>query len=294
MKRFEKHPANPVYGDEQTGTMFDVYVWQDGGKYRMDVSWRPEKAVAAAFSSDGLHWTAPKITLPADPDSTWETKINRNCVLHTPDGKYRMWYTGQDGKSSAIAYAESDDGLEFHRVAENPVITCEYPWEGMSVMNPCVLPENGVYRMWYAAGETYEPNVIAYAESKDGVHWVKHPEPIYVCDPKNEYEQNRVGGCQVLKHETLGYLMFYIGYKDIHTACICAACSPDGIGGWKRCRLNPLIVPTEDGWDGDACYKPTAIFDGEGWRIWYNGRRARFERIGTAYRHGDFTPDDFA
>ena len=36
-------------------------------------------------------------------------------------------------------------------------------------MNPFVMYEDGKFKMWYAAGETYEPNVICYAESDDGV-----------------------------------------------------------------------------------------------------------------------------
>ena len=151
--------------------------------------------------------------------------------------------------------------------------------------------------MWYAAGETFEPNVLAYAESKDGIHWEKSRiNPIFVKDRRNEYEQNRVGGCQVLKVDGLGYLMFYIGYKDIHTACICAALSPDGKTQWKRCVKNPLVVPEKNSWDEDSCYKPSAMYDENmgGWRIWYNGRRDHDEYIGEAFMPGDFSPEDFA
>ena len=137
-----------------------------------------------------------------------------------------MWYTGQARGYSFIGLAESDDGIHFTRVSDDPLIIPERHFEGMSVMNPCVLYENGKYRMWYAAGETFEPNVLALAESDDGVNWVKDKiNPIYVKNPSKEYERDRVGGCQVL-HTKLGYLMFYIGYRDIHTACVCA------LAGW--------------------------------------------------------------
>lgn len=33
---------------------------------------------------------------------------------------------------------------------------------------PCVLKENGLYKMWFSWLET---NLIAYSESKDGLHW---------------------------------------------------------------------------------------------------------------------------
>ena len=153
-------------------------------------------------------------------------------------------------------------------------------------MNPFVMYENGRFRMWYAAGEAYEPNVICYAESDDGIHWNKHMEnPIFTCAPENEYEQNRIGAVQVLREEN-SYLMFYIGYRDVHTACICAARSGDGITDWHRVPENPLVTPTENAWDENSCYKPTVIRDENGlYHLWYNGRRAHEEYIGYAYGH---------
>ena len=67
MTNFIKNPANPIYGGPSTGTLFDVLVTRDGGRYRMDFSWRPKKALAVAFSDDGVHWSEPEITLPCDP-----------------------------------------------------------------------------------------------------------------------------------------------------------------------------------------------------------------------------------
>ncbi|MBR3094902.1 MAG: hypothetical protein IKH12_04865, partial [Clostridia bacterium] len=220
---------------------------------------------------------------------------NRNCVLKT-GSTYKMWYTGQANGRSSIGYAESDDGLHFHRVQTEPVLVPETPWENLSVMNPCVLFENGRYRMWYSAGETFEPNVLCYAESCNGLHWEKSPlNPILTNAPQNIYERERIGGCQILPHKELGYLLFYIGYRDIHTACICCACSRDGVTGFRRCRHNPLILPTPGAWDADSCYKPSAVYDEaeNKWRIWYNGRNGGVEYIGLAEKQGDFTDDDF-
>lgn len=291
-----KHPENPVYGDVQTGTLFDVYVTkQPDGRLRMDLSWRTNHTLAVAFSADGTHWTVPQTTLSPDPSSGWEELVNRNCTLKVGT-LWQMWYTGQAHGNSYIGYAESNDGLTFRRVGARPVLSPEYPFEGASVMNPCVLYENGLYRMWYSAGETYEPNVLCYAESDDGQRWRKSAlNPILERDPRNEYEQNRIGGCQILPHQELGYLLFYIGYRDINTACICAAYSADGVTDFHRCRNNPLVTPTPGEWDADSCYKPSALFDPETdrWRIWYNGRKGGSEYIGLAEKQGDFTKEDF-
>ena len=46
MDAFVKSPFNPIYGGPSTGTLFDVLVTRDNGKYRMDFSWRPQKSLA--------------------------------------------------------------------------------------------------------------------------------------------------------------------------------------------------------------------------------------------------------
>ena len=283
MNKFIKHPANPVLGSKELGTCFDVYVTKENGRYRMDFSWRPKKSCAVSFSDDGIHWSEPQITLAYDESTGWEDRISRNCVLKV-DGVYKMWYTGQARGHSYIGYAESADGIHFERKCEEPVMISEYPWEKESVMNPCVLYENGIYRMWYSAGETYEPNVLAYATSPDGINWTKKRfNPILVCDPEKVYEQARIGGCQIMKVED-EYYLFYIGYEDIDTARVCLAKSKDGVVGWSKSPLNPIISPDAGQWDGEACYKPSAIWNEEAqkWMLWYNGRRGNQEFIGYA------------
>ncbi len=157
---FEKYEGNPVFGDRKTGTLFDVYVTGLPDKtLRMDLSTRKNASVSVSFSADGINWSEPRTALPPDPSSGWEELVNRNCVLKF-GGAYKMWYTGQAHGNSYIGYAESEDGIIFHRVTAKPVISPETPFEGESVMNPCVLYENGIFRMWYSAGETYEPNVL--------------------------------------------------------------------------------------------------------------------------------------
>ena len=285
---FEKYPGNPVLGGPELGTCFDVLVTRDGGRYRMDFSWRPKGSLAVSFSDDGVHWSYPEITLAPNLDSGWEDQLNRNAVLKI-DGKYKMWYTGQARGHSYIGYAESDDGIHFNRPLTDPVMISEYPWEGFSVMNPSVLYENGIYRMWYASGETYEPNVLAYAESEDGITWKKaRINPIVTREPGNIYEQDRVGGCQVLHTDDMGYLMFYIGYENIDLARICMARSANGITRWERSESNPIVSPTPGEWDADACYKPSVLWNEEKgeWMLWYNGRHGTDEFVGLVIKKG--------
>ena len=155
-------------------------------------------------------------------------------------------------------------------------------------MNPNVLydKEENIFKMWYAAGETYEPDVICYAISKDGFAWTKFEKnPIFIPNiNKLALDSFKIGGCDVHKISTRKYIMFYIGYSDINTARIFVAKSKNGINNWKRYD-DPIIKPTKGEFDSDACYKPSAIYEvkNKEWLIWYNGRKKNKEFIGLAF-----------
>ncbi len=291
---WRKYDGNPVLGG-QLGTCFDVSVLSEEGAYRMYFSWRPRKSIALVESSDGVHWGEPRIALAPNPDSGWEDDVNRPAVLKR-DAGYHMWYTGQwkpgaaDGRSS-IGYATSEDGVTWRRRSDAPVLSAVLPWEKAAVMCPHVMwnAEARVFRMWYSGGEQYEPDAIGYATSPDGLHWTKWPHnPIFAADPAHEWEQHKVTACQVIRRGEW-YVMFYIGFQDEHTARIGLARSRDGIADWQRHPANPIVSPDDGAWDGDACYKPFAVYD-EGrdrWLLWYNGRRGPLEQIGLAIHEGE-------
>ena len=286
---WKKYPGNPVLGNARLGTCFDVFMVKEAGEYQMHFSWRPKASLALCRSTDGIHWSEPEILLSPNPDSGWEDGLNRHCVLRK-DGLWHMWYTGQARGYSWIGYATSEDGRRYERASSQPVLFSERPYEGMSVMNPFVLwdEEAGLYRMWYAAGETYEPNVLACATSRDGMHWDKLPaNPIFGKDESRPFEQDRVGACQVVRADGWHY-MFYIGYEDIDTARICLARSKNGVTNWQRLPAGPIVSPTPGGWDETACYKPSVLREEENnrWLLWYNGRRNHDEYIGLVIHEG--------
>ena len=280
-----KHPQ-PLIGG-QLGTVFDVSVLRDGDKYRMWGSWRPRKCVALFESPDGINWSAPLVVLPPEPATGWEDDINRPVVVKRGDG-YHMWYTGQARGRSAIGYATSPDGIHWTRRSPRPVLEPEAAWEKVAVMCPHVEWDAAQkrFRMWYSGGEQYEPDAIGYAASPDGLHWTRLAgNPVFRPDPAIAWEHHKVTASMVVIRDGWHY-MFYIGFSDVDHARIGVARSRDGISGWQRLDANPIVSPTEGGWDHDACYKPYAIFDGRRWRLWYNGRHGSLEQIGLATREG--------
>lgn len=287
-----KFAGNPVLGGEHLGTCYDVNVVTNGpAPYTMYFSWRPKKAIALVRSDDAVRWTPePEICLEANPSSGWEERVNRSCTVFK-DGVWHMWYTGQANGMSKIGYAMSKDGVRFERVRRDPVLVPEASFEKQSVMNPYVRwdEKRGVWRMWYAAGETYEPNVMCHAESKDGLIWTKYKgNPVFGRGESDSWDRDRVGGCEV--HPLLDgrWAMFYIGYSDIDTARIGCAVSDDGLTGWRRLSVNPIVVPDVGAWDGSAVYKPSAVCDvgNNRWLLYYNGRSGFPEYVGCAMHDG--------
>jgi len=283
---WKKYNKNPVLGGD-LGTIFDISVLHvSSGNYEMFCSWRPQRSIALSTSQDGLSWTKPSICLAYNDSSGWERDVNRPIVIRK-DGKYLMWYTGENDSVSAIGFAISEDGHQFRRISSHPVLVADQPWEKKALMCPYVIWDDTlkIFRMWYSGGEQYEPDAIGYATSNDGVHWNKYAgNPVFHNDSNHEWEQDKVTACQVIQRRD-DYLMFYIGFKNIDYAQIGMARSKDGITKWERYSGNPIIKPGSD-WDSSAVYKPFAVETADRWLLYYNGRRNNIEQIGIAIHDG--------
>eukprot|EP00602_Paraphysomonas_sp_CaronLab_P013247 CAMPEP_0185040802 /NCGR_PEP_ID=MMETSP1103-20130426/39299_1 /TAXON_ID=36769 /ORGANISM="Paraphysomonas bandaiensis, Strain Caron Lab Isolate" /LENGTH=725 /DNA_ID=CAMNT_0027580249 /DNA_START=29 /DNA_END=2206 /DNA_ORIENTATION=- len=311
-RKWVKHPDSPVLGGN-LGTCFDVSVlrgkvhtnWLQNStlraraKYVMYFSWRPFGSIAASLSDDGIKWGPPAIVMYGHQHlgREWESIVNRPFVLHMPsssgdveDGKYHMWYSGQpvNESTSSIGYATSSDGVSWQRNTD-PVLIAQ-GWEGDHIMCSHVIydRQQSLYRMWYSAGQGYEPIAIGHAVSCDGLTWNRtHDVPIFLPNPSIEWEQDRVT-CPSVEYNGEYYYMFYIGFTNISKSAIGVARSFDGVTDWERHPNNPIIYPDEnpDGWDYAAVYKPFPLYDGEKWMVWYNGRREEHEQVGLATLDG--------
>ena len=278
---WKKYGNTPVYGNYSTGSMFDPYVCKINEIYYMFVSERKTGTIIRLDSINGMEWTNRIVCLSGTHGEEWNSIVNRCCVL-VKDNLWHMWFSAQVNGRSTIGYAQSKDGCVFSIISSSPVLKAEEDYEGVSVMNPCVLWDKAshVFKMWYAAGENYEPDVICYAESIDGIIWKRCKyNPVLKPIKEHKYEKYKVGGCHVTKNDN-GYMMYYIGYQNLDVARICEAYSDDGIH-WIHSARNPILSPTFNSWDSDAVYKPTVVYNNDGSiYIWYNRRRSKNEYIG--------------
>ena len=253
----------------------------------MYVSWRKKGTIALSISKNGIKWSNLQIVLNKGDSKSWESIVNR-CSVALFNNKYYLYYTGQNNGKSEIGLATSYDGYNFIKEKSNPILKPFFEYEKQSVMIPHVIfdDDEKIFKMWYSAGETYEPDVICYATSKDGINWIKYKyNPIFrPSTNKNTLDFYKVGGSDVHKISSKEYLMFYIGYSDIDTARIFIAKSKNGINNWTR-SINPIIKPNKGKFDSDACYKPSGIYNEQKkkWIIYYNGRKGNKEFIGIAF-----------
>src|SRR5690242_9608921 len=68
-----KQADNPVLGPGYCRqAVFDCCVVPLGDRLRMWLSWRDLHSIAVSDSDDGVHWTAPHITLEPEPANAWE------------------------------------------------------------------------------------------------------------------------------------------------------------------------------------------------------------------------------
>ncbi len=107
-----------------------------------------------------------------------------SVIFH--NGIYKMWHWFStrwievDGKlflDYKIGYAESADAINW----EMKDITCLAPDETkdeFAVARPWVIFEDGLFKMWYSIRFIKKMYRIGYAESVDGINWIRKDETV--------------------------------------------------------------------------------------------------------------------
>lgn len=131
----------------------------------------------------------------------------------------KMWYVSCVGWSHRhgglhyhcnIRYATSRDGVDWKshdHVCLEPVGEDEY-----AVGRPCVLREEGLYRMWYSRRSFSEPYAMGYAESTDGLAWERKDGQVGIYKSELGWDSEMV--CYPCVVDVAGRrLMFYNGNR---------------------------------------------------------------------------------
>lgn len=132
------------------------------------------------------------------------------CVL-IEDNVWKMWYVSAiewvhpDLPRYNIRYAESKDGINWIRKG---VVCIDLKTNENALARPCVLKENGLYKMWYSyKGENYR---IGYAESSDGIRWERKDQAVGIDVSENGWDSEMIEYAFVFSHGGKKH-MFYNG-----------------------------------------------------------------------------------
>lgn len=180
--------------------------------------------------------------------------------------KYMMWYVGLANGLANTMYAESQDGINWIRPVNVPVL---YPgingaWDSWCAAAGPVIKENGIYKMYYTGySDPYGQYSIGLATSIDGIVWEKYPAP--VINGTTGWEK-QIAPHSILKIDSL-YFLYFDGRSQTGDNRIGIAFSSDGIT-WTKYTGNPILTPTVS-WEGTGVGWPSIIYENGEFKMVY-------------------------
>jgi len=134
------------------------------------------------------------------------------CVL-IENNVWKMWYVSGDRWEVAndqrkhyyhIKYAESADGRSWDRKG---VVCIDFKSaDEVAIARPCVLKEDGIYKMWYSyRGSSYR---IGYAESEDGIKWQRKDEKAGIDVAGSGWDSEMVEYAFVFDHKGQRHMLY--------------------------------------------------------------------------------------
>lgn len=173
-----------------------------------------------------------------------------------------------------IGLTASEDGGRTYRKYSRAPIVGRTDVDPFLATTPCVLLEEGLWRMWYTSATRWEPQGedrlpkhyyhIKYAESEDGIHW--NPTGTVCIDYKND-EEYAIARPSVLKTGDRYQMWFCCRGEKYRLGY---AVSPDGIR-WERNDHEAGLTVSESGWDSEMIAYPFVFRHNSATYMLYNG-----------------------
>ena len=103
-----------------------------------------------------------------------------------------------------IKCAESNDGIRWEK---SGVVCIDFESrDEYAISRPCVLKEDGIYKMWYSyRGKTYR---IGYAESKDGLQWERKDAEVGINVSESGWDSEMIEYPFVFDHNGKRYMLY--------------------------------------------------------------------------------------
>jgi len=167
------------------------------------------------------------------------------------------------------------------RASPGPILSPQgLGWESAGTFNPAVVFHDGKFIMLYRAQDTAGTSRLGFAESTDGIHFTRRPEPVLA--PEADYEKD--GGVEDPRLQNFGdtYYLTYTGYNK-KDAQLCLATSGDLIR-WER---KGVILPAyqgnwNKGWTKSGAIVPEKI-GGKYWMYWLGTAADKSDQMGLSW-----------
>ena len=246
-------------------------------------------------SQDGFTPGYNPILEPGD-ESAWDAADVRDPFVVELDGRYYMFYAGQDANGvSSIGYATSQNGRKWFRVDKNPVLTGSGEgFDSYGVTAPVIHKEGDVWVMYYAAIESSRgrPTAIGRATAQDlRGPWERSQEPVLTVSNSPTWDSLSITPGSVVDVDGKMRL-YYSGFSETQKIGIGFAESADGIT-WTK-HGDPVLPGGSRGdWD-EIVYAPFVQLRDGNWEMFYHGdpfssRDANDIGLGLAASSDDIT-----
>ena len=170
-------------------------------------------AIGLATSEDGGRTFAKYSEAPILDRNEVDPYSTTLCCVMAEGDLWRMWYTSmvdfrvRDNKPMYyyhIKYCESKDGV---RWARRGLVSIDFKDRHETrITRPCVIREGDRYKMWYCcAVDRYR---LGYAESIDGVSWVRKDEEVGVDASETGWDSEMICYPFVFEHGGRKYMLY--------------------------------------------------------------------------------------
>jgi beta-1,2-mannosidase len=185
--------------------------------------------------------------------------------------------------AASLAFATPTADLpfgEWRRASETPILSPQgVTWESGGTFNPATVLHNGKIVMLYRAQDASGTSRLGYAESTDGLHFTRRPEP--VLSPETDYEKD--GGVEDPRLQKFGdaYYLTYTGYNK-KDAQLCLATSLDLIHWGRKGVILPAYKGNwNKGWTKSGAIVPKKI-NGKYWMYWLGTDTDKTDQMGLS------------
>jgi len=212
---------------DDSGAMPSCLVTHESKRFLFYVGWNRgvtvpyRNAIGLAVSTDGGLTFERVFEGPIVDRTRLEPYFCASPFVIVDDGRWKLWYASAtgflvvNGKPEPVyqvKYAESADGVDWIR----PNIVClHYGFEGEANARPCVVKENGRYRMWYCfrGSHNYRTDKaqsyrIGYAESEDGIRWRRMDDQVGIDRSEQGWDSIMMEYPFVYEHRGLKYMLY--------------------------------------------------------------------------------------